>query len=1255
MAAPNSPVQINPVQLTKPQMDEYVSLFNEQPGGASPIIAQAITGEVAVDYPDLISYDGLKQGTAPLFDQLPAFSNLNPAERKLSDDQIISLFAVGPEGDPIAEGTFAGGFFRDLMPQGFSMAGAYAGAKLGYKLQQPIPPVGPGAVALKFGIPLVTTVVGAFGGYETGEALTEGLFGDEKPLLPGTTAAYEAGKTAAGALAWMPMPFMISKNISFGGAQYLDNLAELRTMTTRVGPPTAVESTVLSQTAPGVLKAAAKEKGPRTTRIISGIERLLSRSSEAAQKSPIATGVTEALVGTGAVGGAYLAEDVAPGEVGTRIGAEVAGGFTPTLLGATLMTKLPGLLPVFKSLQTSVREKGVKGMFEPLKTARQQTATQRIIEILEAEGEDVETIIERLASTEMSSLLVDEAGKPIPLTAGAKAGSPALLAIEAALEQTGSGLGKERAASNKKAMDAIRNVIAALSQNGDPQALKIAADMAEEVFQAGLITRMDRATGRVLEAAERVAGDGAGLSNMELSQKLADVLQTQLNQARGRERSLWQAVPDLEITEFKDAEGAVLDAPNFITKWRELMPRTQEAAEEVNRALAPIARFVDRKAQELGMSGMAGSRPLPEETAAQKALDKLGGTYYGDRATKLFTDNNITLDMVPQDDTIIKLLRTEAAAPGTKAYKDAMSRTADLLTKRMRLATETATDVAEDAVGAPLTVNEAQEMRSLALSLGRQYQASGDLNNARIALGFADALLDDMNSLPDGANVAYDMARAYSRSLNDTFTRAFAGELVDKTRKGSERLAPELLANRLFQGGDDPTYLRVRQLEAVGNFAKQQGFEGADEAASTIKGTTEMILRNARARAFDPETGQVNTRRLQQWMTQNKELLDAFPAIRADLENAQTANVLLGERLRVNKGREQELKDQVTFRNLLSSKIESPTTVISQALSRSNRRPMQSINNLLKTANSAPENLREQARSGLKSSILEWAMTSGGGTSRTFSPRELYDRLFTKIPNADTDISLVSWMTKNDVMSEQEVKQLRTWITEMVKLEASQATGEIGELVERTGPILDFYLRITGSALGTKAQSVMTGGQSGPGALVAAGAGSKALRRVFEDVPEALKSDVMTELMRNPELLAVMMRKPKNEREKLRLAERLGNMLIDLGFKPVRRTAPAVTRELGPEEEYELPVTEPQASVQQPRPNLMAQRFARSQPTVIQPRPPMRAPTPVAQAPMPAPAPQQGGANPQQRQQLAAMFPNDPILGAAGGLGSLFG
>lgn len=109
---------------------------------------------------------------------------------------------------------------------------------------------------------------------------------------------------------------------------------------------------------------------------------------------------------------------------------------------------------------------------------------------------------------------------------------------------------------------------------------------------------------------------------------------------------------------------------------------------------------------------------------------------------------------------------------------------------------------------------------------------------------------------------------------------------------------------------------------------------------------------------------------------------------------------------------------------------------------------------------------------------------------------------------------------------------------------------------------------------------------------------------------------------------------------------------------PTGIKAPEIMRdaELGIEAE-EVPI-EPQAAIPQAPQNPMAQRFAKPTPTRIEPRtaaPVMQsAPQqPIAAAPAPAPAPQ-GGANPQQRQQLAAMFPNDPILGAAGGIGSLF-
>ena len=80
---------------------------------------------------------------------------------------------------------------------------------------------------------------------------------------------------------------------------------------------------------------------------------------------------------------------------------------------------------------------------------------------------------------------------------------------------------------------------------------------------------------------------------------------------------------------------------------------------------------------------------------------------------------------------------------------------------------------------------------------------------------------------------------------------------------------------------------------------------------------------------------------------------------------------------------------------------------------------------------------------------------------------------------------------------------------------------------------------------------------------------------------------------------------------------------------------------------------------EQPTLGPVPQEQPAAQPMVM--GPPLPSPMPAAQAaPSPMPAPQagpppQGGANPQQRQQFAALFPNDPISGLIQqqGIGSL--
>ena len=1197
-------LNLNPVTIGKSQMDSITKLYSGEENGAEPVLAKQLTLEVAVDYPELITYEGLLNGTAPLFNQMPQFKDKKPEERGLSNSEIISLFAVDEQGDPIKEGTFAEGFKRNILPSGLSLAGATTGARVGTKLQQPIPPAGPLAVAAKVAIPLGTTIFGLFGGYEAGEKGAELLFGPEKPVTPGSRAAYESGKTAADVAAYLPLPYMISKNINFGAAELLGNIA------------------------------TTTNKGPLSTRLIRGAEKFLSNTGQAARAAPITTLGIEVGAGAGATGGAYLAETVAPGSEGVRLTSELALSVPGSILG----NRVVKLLPNIKSLVT-LPGKAMRGEFQ-IGAKRKQNAVNRIIDILETEGEDVEAIIERLASNEMADALIDpDTGKPITLTAGMKANSPALLAIEASLAQTSPGLGKERAARNTQASNALRNVISALVATGQPEALQIAAQISEDVFSAGMNSRLQRAADNVVSASERVGGTDPK-RNIDLSTKLFELTQSQLQQARNQEKKLWGSVQDQDITIFRDADGNEISQPNFLNNWQKSMPKTQEAAEEINKKLNPLAKFVDRKMQQLAPpigGASAGTAPNAAQKKVTTALGKVTGTPFEGR----FNDLMAEVADLPVDEQVIKLRQqanTQRGRFSGKRSKDYAS----LLDAQAELLATPATPTTGGIPSAPLTVSEATEMRQIALSLAKQLTAAQDFNAARIASNFPDGLLDDLNySIPEGDNAAYDIARSYSKSLNDTFTRAFGGSVLEKGKTGAERIAPELLANRLQTGGADPTYLRVKQINDIGQFAIDNGFEGAQDVANDIRGTQEMIIRNARAASFDPTTGEVNQKSLEKWINSNQEILDVFPTLKADLNNAQRANTVLKGRQAQNKTAQDALKGQITFRDLLPQNVESPTFVVARALSNGQKAPLRSLNNLWSVVENAPEELRESAASGLKNAILEWAMTKGGATSRSFSPREMYDSLFSKIPNANSNISAMDWMLDKGAITETQSKQLKSYLTEMVRLEVMDSQGTLTELAEGAGPMLDFYLKVSGSALGGQVAKLTGDTQS----LIARSAGSQALRNIFDRVPESMKMDVMSEMMENPELLAAMMRKPRNDKEKIRVAGALGTILDKLGFiDPIaqmpRRAVPLSVS--GEEiEDIEVEEDDRQSSIQ-PQP-VPAQPVAFPTTPVASATPPVQ--PPVAQGPV-------------DRSRYAALFPNDVASGMIRqnqGIGSLMG
>ena len=248
-----------------------------------------------------------------------------------------------------------------------------------------------------------------------------------------------------------------------------------------------------------------------------------------------------------------------------------------------------------------------------------------------------------------------------------------------------------------------------------------------------------------------------------------------------------------------------------------------------------------------------------------------------DAATADFLEEFDDVDSIQSVARALEVVRGEAELFKTRLLPSTATPAA-----ASEAAAEVATSTAD--VGT-LSGKELFQMRSTALALGRKLDAGGDANGARLAHGFATALLDDLKSFPQGVNFAYDTARAYSVAFNNAYTKTFAGDLSATDKSGARKIAPELLKRELQ--GVDLAYLHVKQLDQVGQFQQQQllstlidgsqldaALRGNLFGAQTSDRPDVVKLREGFEGVIDPESEMLDLPKYENWLKANKSLLD---------------------------------------------------------------------------------------------------------------------------------------------------------------------------------------------------------------------------------------------------------------------------------------------------------------------------------------------------------------------------------------------
>ena len=841
------------------------------------------------------------------------------------------------------------------------------------------------------------------------------------------------------------------------------------------------------------------------------VSRFLSTFGETARRNPATFMATEAVTGAsmGVAGGG--AESYFPGQQGVRFGAE---------LGAAILTPTKLLLAGVDAASQGLKaiRSGVSGNQDRAQTK----AANVLLDALEKNQEDPAALILALRS---------QLPRGVAPTSAQRTGSQTLMDLEASLGKANPQLGGQISKQGREALEAYELLIENLQASGNPEALRIAAQLRENKFNATLDNRLATADANAAAKIALITKDTPAARR-----QIGDIVKTEtelaLNQARMAERELWS-----------DAINQMLRPVLATRRIRQQIPddfmgrpqfRSWDETRLVTPSLKPsnTAQSFMARASEIG--DLIYDEALP--STVRKIMDGFGldqaavQKYKMGRNTQEFLETGV----VPK-----------SFVPTPK----------------------------------DIPIGELVNYRSNLLEAARNDPANSELY-ARLA----NSILDDLSSVK---NPVFDKARSFSKALNDTFTRTFAKTASitgDVARGGAERLPAEILVSRAFGSNADVTMQRMEQVEDAVRFMRRQydeavakdaqslGFgkrseyskflkpmaELADTNLVSIQDAHQRVLRllaaNVIETKFDPAKNanvrSLNQTKLERFKSENGEMLKKL-GIMDDLENATQAQNLLLMVEKQNNVMDNTIRGQTAFAKVLTS--ENPTLVIGDILN--SRNPVKGFTQVAKLAAAGGPD----ALNGLKSSVLDYAYAKAGGLSNRFSITAYKDALFE--PLSRTQPSIINMLRASGAMSLTEVKDILRLVQPMSKIETAMKNGiPITNLIEGADALTDLALRVVGSNIGTAAAS------GGSGSLIAASAGSKAVRQIFDALPNATIRQVLENASKDPEMMALLLEKGKTAKQQTaiynKLLDKLGAMGISVGKSAV---TPALNY-LAPEE-----------------------------------------------------------------------------------------
>ena len=1219
------PLQLNKVILTPEMMNDARKLYPEVkqqvmaeggtnfPRDAGEFLARDLVDtfrydfkDLVADNPDYLTYEGLKNGTASILDEIPAYRGKSPKERTLTDDDIAKIFS-NAEDAPLTRAFF--GEFAKTVP---AIAGAMEAASVAFAAT-------PAPIPVKVGSAIASGIGVGYALYTAADDIEEAIMGPDPVVVDGQRAAFEAYRTLGGGTANILFPFMLGRYAINSGAQtVLDSVYQ-------------------------------NAKGPMHLRMQAALDKMLTQTGQFARSGRTQAGVTAAAEAAGASGsaiGAFFAESNEAG-MGGRLTAEFLGG---NLGAITLLKALP------KVMMTYDQAGGVSGMASRAGDAKQRAWFEKINDLYGRFGtpEQYDELVENLTSPAVLDELAD-AFPGVNFTVGQQSGDPLMMALEAGQLTPAGKLDEARTVASRKATEFTVNFIKALQEEGSEQSVKQAALLRSSLFEERLEHNIQAPLNKLLASVNRLqllpGQEGAALSQTELSEKMFDIISNQVFKgATNKSKMLYSAAG---ARDFPIYEPEAEDIPLFLQVWDDISYKNPGVQEEFERAVPEITRFIRDSRAKLGLSTTRAADEVVEtaedaalrEAQIQKLdsslqsfregignIDNPRDVYYGPyNAVK---ERAISENLTPnQEAAALEDLAEQFFADaggmtsgklleqGAKSRRFANSLIDEA--KLLRLRGEVPQAVDTDNL-APVTAAEMDEIRSRALALAREFRSG--LTPSKSGYGgklgeFANAIRIGLYEAEDGAPEAYRTAVAFTRAKHDVVSRLVGNnKLPAKQKSGARMVDPEVLLQDYMRGNPSVTLLRTRNLQRLARFADKEGLpafaatddslpftesqgsfdfetEGVDSVFTTVSNLAESYLRKTDVQktykqVFNQNTGKleyvVDDAKLQQWVDDNPELMEIFPQLKLDAKDAVTFQRSL-EFAQHRKPRLQKLKKQQTQLGQLMNGM-SPTVVIGEAFDSKNAaQSLRRVFSLITKAKDFGSRVNppsgifkdsmvksrqriDQAdlsesdiKAGLRTAMMQEGLMRAGGEAGTFDPKTFYSFMFQPKKGME-NTNLAELALKNGVFTQGEFDRLKFMSTQMLRMQAADKAGRLRDpkFAQEAGATLDFYYGITGSALGTGAYQAVqdvTGLNNSTGALAAASAGRRFVVNIFQNIPAMQNLDVLEQLFTMPEMAGKLLKRPTNATEASRQSGKLATFLKDTLFKRGTEMLPFVMRE----------------------------------------------------------------------------------------------